>query len=61
MVVAFDPTKGARVELGAVMANPDDAKNLESFAKSQIALLGMAAHISAKACRVNRAPSKPCR
>jgi hypothetical protein len=43
MVVAFDPTKGARVEVGAVMASPEDAKALESFAKSQLAMLGMAA------------------
>jgi len=42
-VVAFDPTKGARVDLGAVMANAGDAKTLESFANNQLALLGMAA------------------
>jgi hypothetical protein len=44
-VVAFDPTTGAEVELGAVMATTGDAKTLESFAKNQLALLGMAAQV----------------
>jgi hypothetical protein len=43
IVLSFDPTSGAKLDLGAVMASPADAKALESFAKSQIALLGMAA------------------
>ena len=43
MVVAIDPTNGAKIELGAVMASAKDAKTLESFAKGQLALLAMAA------------------
>ena len=43
MVVAVDPTDGATLEVGALMASPADAKALESFAKNQLALLGMAA------------------
>ena len=43
IVVSFDPTKGAKLDLGAVMANAADAKTLESFANNQLALLGMAA------------------
>jgi hypothetical protein len=43
MVVSFDPTSGAKLDLGAVMVNAQDSKALESFAKGQVALLGMAA------------------
>jgi len=43
MVVAIDPTAGAKIELGAVMASAKDSKTLESFAKGQLALLAMAA------------------
>jgi hypothetical protein len=43
IVLSLDPTSGAKVDLGAVMASAADAKALESFSKSQIALLGMAA------------------
>lgn len=43
MVLAFDPTNGAKGSLGVVMANPKDAKTLESFANTQKALLGYAA------------------
>jgi hypothetical protein len=43
MVVSFDPTVGARLDVAAVMASPADAKALESFAKTQVGLLGMAA------------------
>ena len=43
IVAAFDPTKGARIELGALMASADDAKNLESFAKTQLGGLAMVA------------------
>jgi hypothetical protein len=42
-VVTFDPSHGAKIDLGAVMASATDAKTLESFAKGQMALLGMAA------------------
>ena len=43
MVVSMDPTAGAKLEVGAIMASTADAKALESFAKGQLALLGMAA------------------
>ena len=43
MVVSIDPTSGAKIDLGAVMASPADAKALESFAKTQLAALGMVA------------------
>lgn len=43
ITLAFDATSGAKLDLGAVMASPADAKALESFAKTQIAMLGMAA------------------
>lgn len=43
MILSLDPTSGATLEVGAVMASPDDAKTLETFAKSQIGLLAMAA------------------
>jgi hypothetical protein len=43
MVLAIDPGKGARLDVGAVMATADDAKTLESFAKGQLALAAMAA------------------
>jgi hypothetical protein len=43
ITIAFDPTSGAKLDLGAVMASPADAKTLESFAKGQVAMLGMAA------------------
>ena len=43
ITVSFDPTSGAKIDLGAVMASPQDAKALESFAKGQVAVLGMAA------------------
>lgn len=43
ITISFDGSAGAKLDLGAVMASPADAKTLESFAKKQIALLGMAA------------------
>jgi hypothetical protein len=43
IVVSFDPTSGAKLDVGAVMATSQDANALESFAKGQVALLGMAA------------------
>jgi hypothetical protein len=43
MIVAADPSNGARLEVGALMASDKDSKALESFTKSQLALLGMAA------------------
>jgi hypothetical protein len=43
IVAAFDPTTGARIELGALMASADDANKLESFAKTQLGGLAMVA------------------
>lgn len=43
MLVAVDPTKGAKIELSAVMKDAKDAKTLESFAKGQLSLLALAA------------------
>jgi hypothetical protein len=43
MVLSLDPTSGAKLEVGAVMTSPQDAKTLETFAKSQIGLLAAAA------------------
>jgi hypothetical protein len=45
MVVSIDLSKGVKIEAGAVMASPADAKALESFAKTQLGALGMAAQI----------------
>ena len=42
-VAYLDPTDGAKLELGAVMTSADDAKQLESQIKSQLALLVMVA------------------
>lgn len=40
---SLDPSDGLRAELGAVMQSDDDAKALESFSKSQVGLLALAA------------------
>jgi hypothetical protein len=40
---SLDPSAGARVELGVVMGSDDDAKALESFAKSETGLFALAA------------------
>jgi hypothetical protein len=40
---SLDPSNGVRAELGAVMQSDDDAKALESFSKSQVGLLALAA------------------
>jgi hypothetical protein len=45
MVVAVNPTSGAKASLRVVMASDKDAKALESFASSQKALLGYAAQV----------------
>lgn len=44
-VAAVDPSEGAKVTLGAVMANAADAKTLESFAKKELPSLAMFAQI----------------
>jgi hypothetical protein len=43
IVMSADTTSGAKLDLGLVMAGPDDAKTLESFANTQKGLLGYAA------------------
>lgn len=43
MLVAVDPTNGAKIEVSAVMASKADAKTLESYAKTQLGLAAMAA------------------
>lgn len=43
IILAADPTDGAKIDVGMVMASAEDAKTLESFAKSQLGLLSMAA------------------
>jgi hypothetical protein len=43
IILAVDPTDGAKIDVGAVMTSPADAKTLESFAKTQLGLLSMAA------------------
>lgn len=40
-----DLSSGAALDLGAVMAKPDDAKSLESYAKGELALLVAAAQM----------------
>ncbi len=40
---ALDPSSGVRAELGAVMSSDDDAKALESFARSETGILALAA------------------
>ena len=44
-VASLDPSSGARLELGAVMATGDDAKALESFANSELKILSMVAQM----------------
>jgi hypothetical protein len=41
-VMSADPTKGLKMEVDAVMATSADAKALESFAKTNLSVLGMA-------------------
>jgi hypothetical protein len=43
IVMSADPIDGAKLDVGAVMASEADAKTLESFAKTQLGLLSMAA------------------
>lgn len=41
----FDPTAGAKLELGTIMASPEDAKSLESFAINELKLASWAAQL----------------
>jgi hypothetical protein len=43
ITIAFDPTAGAKLDIGGLMANPTDTKTLELFTKKQMMWLGMAA------------------
>jgi hypothetical protein len=43
IVLSADPSDGARLDLGAVMASAADAKTLESFANGQLGLLAIVA------------------
>ncbi|HEX5063597.1 MAG TPA: hypothetical protein VFV99_29670 [Kofleriaceae bacterium] len=43
MVMSANPAKGLELSIGAVMASEADAKTLESFAKTQLGLVAMAA------------------
>ncbi len=43
MIVSANPSDGIALEVSAVMASDDDAKTLESFAKTQMGLMAMAA------------------
>jgi hypothetical protein len=43
MVMSANPTDGLTIEVGAVMASDQDAKTLESFAKTQLGVMAMAA------------------
>jgi len=40
-----DPTAGAKLELGTIMASPEDAKSLESFAINELKLASWAAQL----------------
>ena len=42
---ALDPSTGAKVDLGAVMDTPEDAKRLESFAQGELKVVGMVAQM----------------
>lgn len=44
-VGAFDLTKGAKFDVGVVMASPADAKSLESFATNELKVVGMFAQM----------------
>jgi hypothetical protein len=45
IVAAIDPIAGAKVNLGAVMTSAADAKSLESFAETELKMLGMVAQM----------------
>src|SRR5262249_27807082 len=54
VVGTADLTEGAKLELGAVMASDGDAKQLESFAIDQKAMLAMAAQLKGLGPVVNK-------
>jgi len=54
IIASFDPTSGAKLELDAIMANGSDAKELESYGKTQLGLMGMAAQAKGLGTIVDR-------
>lgn len=54
IILAADATDGMKLDLGAVMSTKDDAKTLESFAKTQLGLLAMAAQAKQLGTVVNK-------
>lgn len=42
---SLDPSAGAKLELGTIMASPEDAKSLESFANNELKLASWAAQL----------------
>lgn len=45
IILAADATDGVKLDVGAVMATKADSKTLETFAKTQLGLLAMAAQV----------------
>ena len=45
IVASLDPTTGAKLDLGAVMASGEDAKALESFANNELKVITMVAQM----------------
>jgi hypothetical protein len=54
IVGSIDPTNGAKLELGAVMASADDAKQLESYVNDSRKLFGMIAQAKSLGSIVNK-------
>lgn len=54
IVATFDPTAGAKLDLGVVMPDSQVAKNLESFAKNELGVLSMAAQMKSLGPIVNQ-------
>lgn len=54
IIASFDPTTGAKLELDVIMANNNDAKELESYGKTQLGLMGMAAQAKGMGSLVDR-------
>jgi hypothetical protein len=53
-VASLDPTAGAKLELGVVMKDAEMAKTLESWAKNELAVVGMAAQLKSLGGIVNK-------
>jgi len=59
IMMSADPTAGLKLDLAAAMASPADAKALESFAKANLGMLGMAAQARASPSSSTRSRSGP--